>query len=163
MSQSPQRTTERETEPQQITKTKPKFVKIDSLGPQMSGFSVYVRVGSIQSKINREYLDGTRLKIWEAVVGDESGCMILTVRDSYLDKIKENDTVVLRNAKVEMYHNFMRLSVDRWGLIEKVDDSAVSKMNVDNNKSKVEYELVNEDDDRRGGRGRRDEENKNDR
>ena len=80
--QSPQRRDNRDTKetPQQITLSKPRFLKIDELQPQFSGFSVYVKIGDISSKINRQYLDNTYLRIWEAVVADDSGCMILTVR-----------------------------------------------------------------------------------
>lgn len=35
-----------------------------------------------------------------------------------IEQMKEGATLILRNAIVEMFHNFMRVAVDRWGLID---------------------------------------------
>lgn len=56
--------------------------------------------------------------------------------------MKEGATVILRNAKIDMYKGSTRLAVDKWGRIE-VTDSADFQVKEDNNLSLVEYELVN--------------------
>lgn len=55
----------------------------------------------------------------------------------------------LRNAKVDMYHNRMRLGVDRWGILELADEQQLRscenmKIDVDpkKNQSLCEYELI---------------------
>lgn len=51
-------------------------------------------------------------------------------------------TLILRNAKIDMFKGSMRLAVDKWGRIE-VTDPADFTVKEDNNLSLVEYELVN--------------------
>lgn len=51
-------------------------------------------------------------------------------------------TVILRNAKIDMFKGTMRLAVDKWGRIE-ITEPADFAVKEDNNLSLVEYELVN--------------------
>ena len=51
-------------------------------------------------------------------------------------------TVILRNAKIDMFKGSMRMAVDKWGRVE-VTDPADFEVKEDNNLSLVEYELVN--------------------
>ena len=51
-------------------------------------------------------------------------------------------TVILRNARIDMFKGSMRLAVDKWGRVE-VTESATFEVKEDNNLSLVEYELVN--------------------
>jgi len=51
-------------------------------------------------------------------------------------------TLILRNAKIDMFKGSMRLAVDRWGRIE-VTEPANFEVRENNNLSLVEYELVN--------------------
>ena len=56
--------------------------------------------------------------------------------------MKEAATVILRNAKIDMFKGSMRLAVDKWGRVE-VTEPASFTVKEDNNLSLIEYELVN--------------------
>ncbi|OEL16359.1 hypothetical protein BAE44_0022620, partial [Dichanthelium oligosanthes] len=56
--------------------------------------------------------------------------------------LKAESTVIIRNAKIDMFKGSMRLAVDKWGRIE-VTEPASFNVKEDNNLSLVEYELVN--------------------
>lgn len=56
--------------------------------------------------------------------------------------MKADTTVILRNAKIDMFKSTMRLAVDKWGRVE-VTEPAAFEVKQDNNLSLVEYELVN--------------------
>lgn len=58
-----------------------------------------------------------------------------------VDLMKPGTTVILRNAKIDMFKGSMRLAVDKWGRIE-VTEPATFTVKEDNNLSLVEYELV---------------------
>lgn len=58
-----------------------------------------------------------------------------------VDLMKADTTVVLRNAKIDMFKGSMRLAVDKWGRIE-VADPADFTVKQDNNLSLIEFELV---------------------
>ncbi|KAF7805964.1 tyrosine aminotransferase-like [Senna tora] len=59
-----------------------------------------------------------------------------------VDLMNPGATLILRNAKIDMFKGSMRLAVDKWGRIEPTEpvDFEVKE---DNNLSLVEYELVN--------------------
>ena len=57
------------------------------------------------------------------------------------DMLKPANTVILRNAKVDMSKGIMKLRVDKGGLVE-VTEPAGFDVNRDNNLSLVEYALV---------------------
>ena len=58
-----------------------------------------------------------------------------------MDLMKENSTVILRNAKIEMFKGSMRLAVDKWGRVE-ITDPADFTVKEDNNLSLLEFEQV---------------------
>ena len=59
-----------------------------------------------------------------------------------VDMMKAGATVILRNAKIDMFKGSMRLAVDKWGRV-KVTEDANFVVKEQNNLSLVEYELVN--------------------
>ena len=60
--------------------------------------------------------------------------------------MKVGDWLYVRNCKVEMFRAHMRVAVDKWGLIEKIqsakDQPQGVQIKLDNNLSATEYELV---------------------
>lgn len=64
------------------------------------------------------------------------------VRIYTVDLMKADTSVILRNAKIDMFKGSMRLAVDKWGRVE-VTEPASFAVKEDNNLSLVEYELVN--------------------
>ncbi|KAK9674143.1 hypothetical protein RND81_12G213900 [Saponaria officinalis] len=128
---------------QQSTKPalrKPTFIKVDQIQPGSSGNTLTVKVVSSTAVLNR--VRGRNTRISECVVGDETGTIIFTARNDQVDLMKPGTTVILRNAKIDMFKNTMRLAVDKWGRIE-VTEPASFTVNETNNVSLVEYELVN--------------------
>jgi len=81
------------------------------------------------------------MRIAECLVGDETGTILFTARNDQVDIMKEGTTIILRNAKIDMFRGSMRLAVNKWGRIEATEpaDFVVKE---DNNLSLVEYELV---------------------
>jgi replication factor A1 len=102
-------------------------------------------------------------------VGDETGCILLTCKNgqsldssshhlftSFLTStspsslscsdqiaiVTSGASVTIRNAKIVMFKGQMRLAVDQWGLIEHSEQPFTATVDVINNLSDVEYELV---------------------
>jgi len=117
------------------------FTTVEQLKPSSSGHNLILKVVSCNVVVDKSRPDGTKLRIAEAVVGDSTGTIILTARNSQIDVVVPGKTIVVRNAKIEMFKGFMRLSVDKWGNI-RPSDAADFEVNMNNNMSLVEYELV---------------------
>lgn len=75
--------------------------------------------------------------IYICYLGDITIIYLFTV-----DVLKPGNTVIIRNAKIDMFKGSMRLAVDKWGRVE-VTEPASFGVKEDNNLSLVEYELVN--------------------
>ncbi|XP_051133550.1 uncharacterized protein At4g28440-like [Andrographis paniculata] len=128
---------------------KPVFVKVEALKPGTSGHTLTVKVVSANTVVSKKprnpVLRGAQnqsTRIAECLVGDETGTILFTARNDQVDLMKAGNTVILRNAKIDMFKGCMRLAVDKWGRIE-VTDPAKFIVREDNNLSLVEYELVN--------------------
>ncbi|KAK0590388.1 hypothetical protein LWI29_026382 [Acer saccharum] len=133
-------------------KRKPVFVKVDQLKPGTSGHTLIVKVVSSNPVIVNKPRGARSLsalsqpsrppRIAECLVGDDTGCIYFTARNEQVDIMTPGATVILRNAKIDMFKGAMRLAVDKWGRIE-VTEPADYEVKENNNLSLVEYELVN--------------------
>ncbi|XXG74297.1 hypothetical protein AAC387_Pa07g3057 [Persea americana] len=124
---------------------KPVFIKVDQLRPGTSGHTLTVKVVSSKMVLQKGRPDGSQarqMRIAECLVGDETGVVIFTARNEQVDLMKPDTTIILRNAKIDMFKGSMRLAVDKWGRVE-VTDAADFTVKEDSNLSLVEYELVN--------------------
>ncbi|XP_074570189.1 uncharacterized protein At4g28440-like [Curcuma longa] len=118
-------------------KLKPVFKKVCELKPGTSGHNLVVKVD--KSTIVRQKDRPGRIS--ECLIGDETASIVFTARNEQVDLLKSGVTVILRNAKIDMFNGCMRLAVNKWGRIE-VTKPAEFEVNKDNNLSLVEYELV---------------------
>ncbi|XP_010940040.1 uncharacterized protein At4g28440 isoform X2 [Elaeis guineensis] len=124
---------------------KPVFIEVDQLRPGTSGHTLTVKVVDSKMVLQKGRPDGPQvrqMRIAECLVGDETGMIVFTARNEQVDLMKPGTTVILRNAKIDMFKGSMRLAVDKWGRVE-VTDPADFTVKEDNNLSLVEYELVN--------------------
>ncbi|XP_019153914.1 PREDICTED: uncharacterized protein At4g28440-like [Ipomoea nil] len=124
---------------------KPVFVKVSSLKPETNGHTLIVKVIGSNMVLPKGSAVSTHLRntsIAECLVGDETGCILFTARNDQVNVMEPGTTVILRNAKIDMFKGSMRLAVDKWGRIE-VTEAAAFDVKEDNNLSLVEYELVN--------------------
>jgi replication factor A1 len=124
---------------------KPVFTKVDQLRPGTSGHTLTVKVVTAKMVLQKGRPDGSQvrqMRIAECLVGDETGVIVFTARNEQVDLVKAGSTVILRNAKIDMFRGSMRLAVDKWGRVEVTED-ADFEVKEDNNLSLVEYELVN--------------------
>ncbi|KAK4773843.1 hypothetical protein SAY87_028862 [Trapa incisa] len=117
---------------------KPLIKKISELRPLDSGFTLTVKVVDTKMVAPK----GRQARTAESLVGDETGIIVFVARNDQVDAMKEGSTLILRNAKVEMFRGSMRLTVDRWGRIE-VTEPANFTVKEDSNLSLIEFEMVN--------------------
>ncbi|XP_020230950.1 uncharacterized protein At4g28440 [Cajanus cajan] len=127
-------------------KRKPVFTKVDQLKPGTNGHTLVAKVLSSDTVLQKPRPSSApNLRptlIAECLIGDDTATIIFTARNEQVDLMKAGTTVILRNAKIDMFKGSMRLAVDKWGRVE-VTEPAKFVVKEDNNLSLVEYELVN--------------------
>ncbi|KAJ8497919.1 hypothetical protein OPV22_008471 [Ensete ventricosum] len=106
------------------TMRKPEFTKVDQLRPGTGGHTLTVKVVSSKMVLQKGRTAGPQvrqMRLAECLVGDETGMIVFTARNDQVDVMKPDTTVILRNAKIDMFKGSMRLAVDKWGRIEVTD------------------------------------------
>lgn len=79
---------------------------------------------------------GERHTVTEALVGDDTGTVLLTLWDNDREKVEVGKTYDLRNVKVTVFKNTIRLSLGRNGEIsESSNIISEESVNKDNNVS----------------------------
>jgi replication factor A1 len=97
--------------------------------------------------------DGEPHKVSDAMVGDETGCIYLTLWDDNIEKVKEGDTINVKNGYINLFRGNMRLNIGRYGTLEMAEQAIAGEVNTQNNMSTQVYEQPRRS---YGGGGRRD-------
>jgi len=94
-----------------------------------AGYNLCLLVGPIHVVVDKMRVDGSRVRLAEVIVGDETGMVSLRARDSQIDLLQSigAGAVVLRNCTVELFQNkHLRLAVTKWGKISSWPDNVAS-------------------------------------
>ena len=130
----------------------PVDAKVGELSPSSRAVNVLAKVVSKSEVRNiTAGRDGEPHKVSDALVGDETGVVYLTLWDDNIEKVKEGDTITVKNGYINLFRGNMRLNVGRYGTLEIADRAIAGEVNTENNVSNQVYEQP-----RRPFRGRRD-------
>jgi replication factor A1 len=114
-------------------------VKVESLDPESRQVNVTVKVVSKgQPRETTSRRDGSTHRVVDALVGDETGSVYLTLWDDNIDKVKESETITVKNGYVSLFRGSMRLNIGRYGSLE-TGAQAIENVNADNNLSNKEF------------------------
>lgn len=131
----------------------PVDVKIGELTPDSKAVNVIAKVISKSEVRNiTSGRDFAAHKIVDAVVGDETGCVCLNLWDDNIDKVKEGETISIKNGYVNLFRGNMRLNIGRYGSLEVISESPITEVNTENNLSDKKYEQERRFDRGYGGR-----------
>lgn len=115
------------------------LVKIEELTPNSRGVNVVVKVvskGEARDVMGR----GGQHRVADALVGDETGCIYLTLWDENIDQINEEETINITNGYVNLFRGNMRLNIGRYGNFKVLEESTIEEVNTENNLSQKRYE-----------------------
>lgn len=122
---------------------------------------VYATVKVISKTEEREVTsrsDMSTHRVAEALVGDETGTIYMTLWDNVLDEIQDDMVLEVKDAYVNLFKGSMRLNLGRYGSYEVIDEAPFDDVNLENNLSSKVFEQqrgYGRGRDRRGGRDRR--------
>jgi len=115
-------------------------VKVSELGPYSKQVNTTVKVvqkGEARETVSRQ--DGTTHRVLDALVGDESGAIYMTLWDDNIDKVNEGDTVDVKNGYVRPFKGSMRLNIGRYGTLDPAV-TPLGDVNTQNNLSDKQVE-----------------------
>ncbi len=119
----------------------PVDVKVGELTPASRAVNVTAKVVS-KSEIRNVATgrDGAPHRVCDALVGDETGSVYLTLWDDNIEKVSEENTVAVKNGYVNLFRGNIRLNVGRYGTIEIAEEPLEVEVNTENNVSSKAYE-----------------------
>jgi replication factor A1 len=115
-------------------------VKVSELGPYSKQVNTTVKIvqkGEPRETVSRQ--DGTTHRVLDALVGDETGAIYMTLWDDNIDKVNEGDTVSVKNGYVRPFKGSMRLNIGRYGTLGPAGNP-LGDVNTQNNLSDKQVE-----------------------
>ncbi len=116
------------------------LVKVETLGPNSREVNVVVKVVSKSEVRNVTGRDYSVHRVADALVGDETGCVVLTLWDDNIDKINEEATLQVTNGYVNLFRGNMRLNIGRYGSYKILEETPITEVKTENNLSEKRYE-----------------------
>jgi replication factor A1 len=134
-------------------KKEPVEAKVGDLTPQSKAVNVTAKVVS-KTEIREIPMgrDGAPHKVSDALIGDETGVVYLTLWDDNIEKVNEGDTVRVENGYVTLFKGNIRLNIGKYGKLEPAQTPLAAEVNTENNVSSKTYEQERRPF-RGGGRG----------
>ncbi len=97
-------------------------VKIGTLKSNLTNLNVMVKILSIgEPRVIFSRRDRSEHRVTEALVGDETGCVLLTLWDNQIDALRIGEVYEIKNAYTNLFHGSLRLNMGKYGTAEKVD------------------------------------------
>jgi replication factor A1 len=134
-------------------KKQPVEAKVGELTPQSRAVNITAKVVS-KTEIREIPMgrDGSAHKVCDALVGDETGVVYLTLWDDNIEKVNEGDTLRVENGYVTLFKGNIRLNIGKYGKLEPAKEPLAVEVNTENNVSSKAYEQERRPF-RGGGRG----------
>ncbi|HDH07217.1 MAG TPA: single-stranded DNA-binding protein [Thermoproteales archaeon] len=111
------------------------MVKVRELNPTSRNFDIRVKVLEVgDERIITSRRDGSQHRVADALVGDETGVVKMTLWDDRIDEFREieGSTIIVRNGYIGVFRNSMRLNIGRYGKIEESEEE-IEDINYENN------------------------------
>ncbi len=84
-------------------------------------------------------LDDSTHKVTEAVVGDATGTVLLTLWDDDIEKVQDGKTYNIVNGYTSLFKNSLRLNIGRYGELKEAEQE-ITEVNESNNLSETEQQ-----------------------
>ena len=117
------------------------FKIVNELKPGLRGINIKVRCNSKNEE--REVISrrtGETLRVTEALVGDETGSVLLTLWNEDIDRMQEDRVYQLSNAYTTVFKGSLRLNIGKYGSMEEIESDEPVEVNLENNLSDKVYE-----------------------
>ena len=135
-------------------KKQPVEAKVGDLTPQSKAVNVTAKV--VSKTETREIpmgRDGSPHIVSDALVGDETGVVYVTLWDDNIEKVNESDTIRVENGYVTLFKGNVRLNIGKYGKLEPAKEPLTVEVNTENNVSSKTYEQERRPFRGRGGGG----------
>lgn len=124
-----------------MSETVEEFKIVDELKPGLRGINIKIRCNSKnEEKEVTSRKTGETLRVTEALVGDETGSIYLTLWNDDIDKMVADHVYQLTNVYTTVFKGSLRLNIGKYGSFEEISEEELKEVNTENNLSDKFYE-----------------------
>ncbi len=116
------------------------LTKVRDLTPNSKQVNVLAKVVNVGEPKEVMGKFGDPRKVAEAVVGDDTATIILSLWNEQIGSIQKDETVLVDNGYVSLVRGHMRLNVGRYGNLSKSTE-AIAEVNQSLDMSQQEFEM----------------------
>jgi len=115
--------------------------KVEELRPGLRGINLKIKCGTKNDE--KEVVSkqtGETLRVTEAIVGDESGSILMTLWNDDIDKMVSDHVYKVSNAYTTVFKTSLRLNIGKYGAFEEIQEEVTPNFDDALNTSKKEYQ-----------------------
>ena len=116
----------------------PVELKVKDLTPETKSVNLTVRVVKVGEPEAVPARGGGVRHVTEAVVGDDTGCVIMSLWERQADGVSEGSVLRIENGYVSLVRGHMRLNVGKYGRMAP-SDADVGEVDTENNLSETDH------------------------
>ncbi|MFX1563245.1 MAG: single-stranded DNA-binding protein [Promethearchaeota archaeon] len=113
---------------------------VAELRPRMKSLNINFKVvekGEAREVTSRR--DGESHRVLDAIVGDTTGIVVLSLWDDMIDTVEVDKTYRLENGYTSLFQGHLRLNIGRYGNLSEAE-TAIEEVDNDNDLSAEEHE-----------------------
>ena len=129
-------------------------MKVRDLKPTTKQVSLVAKVVNIGERKTIDSKFGPARQLAEAVIGDDTGTVILSLWEAQIDQVKDGDVLQVNNGYVSIVRGHIRLNVGKYGSFTK-STATIGNVSTALDISAPEHERPPERENRGGGGGGR--------
>lgn len=117
------------------------FITVEELKPNSKNVNLKVKV--VSKNEPREVvsrLSGETLRVAEALVGDETASILLTLWNDDIDNLVDGKIYQINNGYVSLFKGSMRLNTGKYGSIKEIESEDFGEVNSEKNLSDQVFE-----------------------
>lgn len=115
------------------------LTKVKDLTPDAKQTNVLVKVVNIGERRTIDSKFGGSRQLAEAVVGDETGTILLSLWEAQIDQVQPGEVLLVDNGYVSLVRGHMRLNVGKYGSFQKSEQD-IGEVNTSVDVSAQEFE-----------------------
>ncbi len=117
------------------------FITVEELKPNSKNVNLKVKVVSkTETREVVSRISGETLRVAEALVGDETASILLTLWNDDIDNLKDGKIYQINNGYVTLFKGSMRLNTGKYGSIEEIEAEDFGEVNSEKNLSDQVFE-----------------------
>ncbi len=128
-----------ESDKLKVGETMSEVKKVEELNPGSRSVDVLIKVLEINPAREVTTKDGLSHNVADALVGDETGSIILSLWDNDIPRVKVDQTISIKNGYVSLFRGTMRLNIGKYGTLEETTET-IANVNRENNISNRSYD-----------------------